>query len=99
MAGPEGVEITGPVNERFDEILTPEALGFSPPSSVSSAPGAGSCSAKRGERQAELASGGTLDFLPETAPTSGTTTPGAWPTRPRAWTTAASRSRGRPTAR
>ena len=28
MPGTEGVEITGPAGDRYDEILTPEALGL-----------------------------------------------------------------------
>ena len=28
MTIPAGVEVTGPMHERYDEVLTPEALGF-----------------------------------------------------------------------
>jgi malate synthase len=67
MAGPAGVELTGPVNERFDEILTPEALGFLAALQREFGTRRRELLAKRDERQAELAAGGTLDFPAETA--------------------------------
>lgn len=60
------MEITGPMLDRFEEILTPEALAFV-------AELHGKFDARRLElldarqaRQAELSAGGTLDFLAET---------------------------------
>jgi malate synthase len=62
----DGVEITGPLLERFDEILTPEALGFV--AALQREFGARRLELldARQARQAELSAGGTLDFLPET---------------------------------
>ncbi|ROO83618.1 malate synthase [Actinocorallia herbida] len=62
-----GIEVTGTRNERFDEILTPEALDFV--ASLQREFGARRLEllAKRAERQEALNNGGTLDFLPETA--------------------------------
>ncbi|MEV8633206.1 malate synthase A [Streptosporangium sp. NPDC051023] len=62
----DGVEITGPSAERFDEILTPEALAFT--ATLQREFGARRLELLRARqvRQAELSAGGTLDFLPET---------------------------------
>lgn len=60
------MEITGPILDRFDEILTPEALGFV--ATLQREFGARRLELldlRRG-RQAELSAGGLLDFLPET---------------------------------
>jgi malate synthase len=61
------VELTGPVNERFDEILTPEALGFLATLQREFGTRRGELLGKRAERQEELARGGTLDFSPASA--------------------------------
>ncbi|GGT13569.1 malate synthase A [Nonomuraea spiralis] len=60
------MEITGPMLERFDEILTPEALDFV--AALQREFGARRLELldARQTRQAELSAGGTLDFLPET---------------------------------
>ncbi|NUP65011.1 MAG: malate synthase A [Nonomuraea sp.] len=60
------MEITGPMLERFDEILTTEALGFV--AALQREFGARRLELldARQTRQAELSAGGTLDFLPET---------------------------------
>jgi malate synthase len=60
------VEIRGPLLERFDEILTPEALGFVAALQREFDPVRKRLLAARQERQAELSSGGTLDFHPAT---------------------------------
>jgi malate synthase len=67
MAGPAGVELTGPVAERHDEILTPDALGFLGTLQREFGTRRLELLAKRVERQKELAAGGTLDFLPDGA--------------------------------
>ncbi|MCW2912489.1 MAG: malate synthase [Actinomycetia bacterium] len=68
MAGPEGVEVTGPLHDRYDEILTPEAVGFLATLQREFGARRKELLAKRVERQEALSKGGTLDFLPETAP-------------------------------
>ncbi|HEY7489232.1 MAG TPA: malate synthase A [Streptosporangiaceae bacterium] len=67
MATPEGVGVDGPFHDRYDEILTPEALGFL--ASLQRELGARrqELLAKRAEKQRELSNGGTFDFLPDTA--------------------------------
>jgi malate synthase len=67
MAEPAGVELTGPVDERFDEILTPEALSFLATLQREFGVRRGELLGLRAERQKELSQGGTLDFAPETA--------------------------------
>ena len=62
-----GVEVTGPTNERFDEILTPEALQFVGALQREFGERRLELLAKRAERQKAIDGGGTLDFLPETA--------------------------------
>jgi len=62
-----GVEVTGPTNERFDEILTPEALQFVGALQREFGERRLELLAKRAERQKAIDEGGTLDFLPETA--------------------------------
>ncbi|MEU7879879.1 malate synthase A [Microbispora bryophytorum] len=64
----EGVEITGPLLDRFDEILTPEALGFVATLQREFDPRRRELLAARQARQEELSAGGTLDFLPGSAP-------------------------------
>ncbi|MBX6382474.1 MAG: malate synthase A [Microbispora sp.] len=63
----EGVEITGPLLDRFDEILTPEALGFVATLQREFDPRRRELLAARQARQEELSAGGMLGFLPETA--------------------------------
>ncbi|WP_018655073.1 malate synthase A [Actinomadura flavalba] len=67
MAAPDGLEVTGPLGERYEEILTPEALGLL--ASLQRELGARrkELLAARADRQRKLSEGGTLDFLPETA--------------------------------
>ncbi|MEV5751918.1 malate synthase A [Actinoallomurus sp. NPDC052308] len=67
MSEPQGVELTGPVRERHDEILTPEALGFLAALQREFGGRRDELLRERAERQEELTRGGTLDFLPDTA--------------------------------
>ncbi|MDF5754085.1 malate synthase A [Spongiactinospora sp. TRM90649] len=62
----DGVEITGPLLDRFDEILTPEALAFTAALQREFGARRAELLEARQVRQAELSAGGTLDFLPET---------------------------------
>ncbi|MGJ6960781.1 malate synthase A [Streptosporangium sp. G11] len=62
----DGVEIGGPIQDRFDEILTPEALTFVATLQREFDGRRLELLEARQVRQAELAAGGTLDFLPET---------------------------------
>ncbi len=100
MDTPDGIEITGPMHDRFDEILTPEALELIAllHRELERAPAA-SCWPPGRSGSATLAAGGTLDFLRGDRARSARTTPGGWPTRRRAWSTGGSRSPARPTGR
>jgi malate synthase len=67
MHQPDGVEIRGPIDERYEEVLTPDALQFL--ATLHREFGArrtGLLGARR-ERQSFVDGGGTLDFLPQTA--------------------------------
>jgi malate synthase len=66
MSNPAGVEITGPLHDRYEEILTPDALGFLAELHRTFDGRRRALLAGRAEREAVLAAGGTLDFLPET---------------------------------
>ncbi|MEO3856089.1 malate synthase A [Acrocarpospora sp. B8E8] len=61
------VEIKGPMLERFDEILTPEALAFVATLQREFDARRLELLDARQVKQAGLSAGGTLDFLPETA--------------------------------
>jgi malate synthase len=61
------VELTGSVDDRFGEILTPEALGFLATLQREFGARRRELLGLRAERQEELARGGTLDFPAETA--------------------------------
>ncbi|GII78302.1 malate synthase [Sphaerisporangium rufum] len=61
-----GVEITGPLPDRFGEILTGEALDFVATLQREFDGRRRELLDARQARQAELSAGGTLDFLPET---------------------------------
>jgi malate synthase len=63
---PDGVEITGPMHERYDEVLTPEALALLAVLHRSFDPRRRELLDARQVRQADLSAGGTLDFLAET---------------------------------
>jgi malate synthase len=66
MPGTDGVEITGPSGDRYDEILTPEAIGLIATLHRELAARRAELLAARDRREADLIAGGTLDFLPET---------------------------------
>jgi malate synthase len=66
MDTPDGIEITGPMLERFDEILTPRALELIGTLHRELNGRRLELLARRRERFADLAAGGTLDFLDET---------------------------------
>jgi malate synthase len=61
-----GVEIAGPSGDRFDEILTPEALDLIAVLHRELAQRRLDLLAARASRQQELSAGGTLDFLTST---------------------------------
>jgi malate synthase len=67
MPGTERVEITGPSGDRYDEILTPQAIDLIAVLHGELGARRHELLAARRRRQAELSAGGTLDFLPETA--------------------------------
>ncbi|MGH7735737.1 MAG: malate synthase A, partial [Gemmatimonadales bacterium] len=67
MPGTERVEITGPYGDRYDEILTPQAIDLIAALHGELGPRRAELLAARRRRQAELSSGAMLDFLPETA--------------------------------
>jgi malate synthase len=66
MTLPAGVEITGPMNDGYDEILTAEAVEFLADLHRTFNPRRLELLQAREDRYAELAAGGTLDFLEET---------------------------------
>jgi malate synthase len=63
---PERVEITGPTEERYVEILSPKALELLARLHVALAGRRDAALAARRRRQAMLSGGALLDFLPET---------------------------------
>jgi malate synthase len=64
---PAGVEVTGPLGDRYGEILTEDALGFVAELHRAFDARRLDLLDRRAERQAALAAGATLDFLPETS--------------------------------
>ena len=62
----EGVEITGPKGDRFDEVLTPDAVSLVAALQRELGPRRAELLAARVTRQVELSAGGTLDFLAAT---------------------------------
>ncbi len=62
----EGVEITGPMGDRFDEVLTPEAVSLVAALQRELGSRRRELLAARATRQVELSAGGTLDFLAAT---------------------------------
>src|SRR5437868_14791491 len=67
MPGTERVQITGPYGDRYDEILTPQAIDLIAALHAELGPRRSELLAARRRRQAELSNGAMLDFLPETA--------------------------------
>src|SRR5712671_5065184 len=66
MPGTERVEITGPYGDRYDEILTPQAIDLIAALHAELGPRRSELLAARRRRQAEFSGGAMLDFLPET---------------------------------
>jgi malate synthase len=66
MSMPAGVDVTGPMHDRYQEILTPEALGFLAELHRAFDTRRRELLARRAEREAALTAGGLLDFLDET---------------------------------
>ncbi|MDQ3054765.1 MAG: malate synthase A [Actinomycetota bacterium] len=66
MATPADIELTGSAQERFDEVLTAEALEFLAALHREFNPRRLELLEARKGRYEQLANGGTLDFLPET---------------------------------
>ena len=66
MPGTDGVEITGPSGDRYDEILTAEAISLIATLHGELADRRAELLAARDRRQAEIIAGGSFDFLPET---------------------------------
>jgi len=62
------IEITGPVGDRYDEILTPGAVDLVAQLQRQLGSRRAELLAARGARQHELIAGAMLDFLPETEP-------------------------------
>ena len=67
MPGTDGTQITGPSGDRYDEILTPEALGLIAALQRELGSRRAELLAARERKQAEIIAGGTFDFLPATA--------------------------------
>ena len=66
MKETEGVQITGQPGDRYDEILTPEALGLVAALQRELGPRRAGLLAARARRQEELSAGGMLDFRADT---------------------------------
>lgn len=62
------VEVSGPVHERQEEILTPEALDFIAELHSRFAGRRAELLVERQRRRAAIAAGASLDFLPDTSP-------------------------------
>jgi malate synthase len=62
----DGVRIDAPMKDRYDEVLTPEALEFLAGLHRAFDARRRELLELRGQRYAELAAGGTMDFLAET---------------------------------
>jgi malate synthase len=63
---PAGIEITGPMHDRYDEVLTTPALELIATLHRELGDRRRQLLERRGERARQLAAGGTLDFLEET---------------------------------
>jgi malate synthase len=66
MSTPDGVRVDGPINDRYDEVLTDEALGFLAGLHRAFDARRRELVAARTARYEEIARGGSLDFLAET---------------------------------
>jgi malate synthase len=67
MSYGEGIQLDGPIGDRYDEILTSEALGLVARLQRELGPRRLELLAARAARQRELSAGATLDFLEQTA--------------------------------
>src|SRR6266849_5002253 len=67
MSYGEGIQVNGPVSDRYEEILTPQALDLVALLQRELGPRRTELLAARAARQQELSAGATLDFLAETA--------------------------------
>ncbi len=67
MSYGEGIQVNGPVRDRYEEILTPQALDLVALLQRELGPRRTELLAARAARQQELSAGATLDFLAETA--------------------------------
>ena len=98
MAAVEGVEVTGPRGDRYDEILTPDALRLLASLQRELGPRRAQLLAARETRQVEISPAAPSTSSPGPA-RSGMTRPGGW-RRPRpGWWTAGWRSPARPSGR
>ena len=66
MSYGDGIEVTGPLGDRYEEILTPQALDLVARLQRELGKRRAELLAARAARQQELSAGGSLDFLPET---------------------------------
>jgi len=66
MTSPSGIEVVGPMRDRFEEVLTRDALVFLAELHRSFEPRRRELLSRRKEQEAVLAQGATLDFLDET---------------------------------
>jgi malate synthase len=62
-----GIEVDGPAGDRYDEILTPQAMDLVATLQRELGPRRAELLAARADRQRRLSAGGTFDFLPDTA--------------------------------
>src|SRR5258705_4317953 len=67
MSYGEGIQVNGPVRDRYEEILTPQALDLVALLQRELGPRRTELLAARAARQQALSAGATLDFLAETA--------------------------------
>src|SRR5258708_3136339 len=67
MSYGEGIQVNGPVRDRYEEILTPQALDLVALLQRELGPRRAELLAARAARQRELSAGALLGFLPETA--------------------------------
>jgi len=67
MSYGDGIQVNGPIKDRYDEILTPEAMDLVARLQRELGPRRAELLAARAARQRELSAGAMLDFLPETA--------------------------------
>jgi malate synthase len=79
MPGSDGIEVTGPRGDRYDEILTPDALALVARLQRELGPRRAELLAARDRRQEALSAGGTLEFL---AGTQAIRDDGSWRVAP-----------------